>query len=145
MAKIKRLGKSFEIKVWSKFSYIGSIALLSHNTSKWSGILGLSFFAWCWWHRESILQGSSTLSEFCTSLSKVLTLWQCVKVKQHYHNVRMKIVEFSLWATSFLLQYIFQFIAHCRSCPLWIMHIASNAPNVNVRPQYRYIVVWFAI
>ena len=28
--------------------------------------------------------GSSTLSEFRTSVSKVLTLWHCVKVKQHY-------------------------------------------------------------
>ena len=41
---------------------------------------------WCWWPRESILQGSSTLSEFCTSLSKVLTLWNCVKVKQRCHQ-----------------------------------------------------------
>ena len=24
------------------------------------------------------------LSEFCSSLSKVITLWHCVKVKQHY-------------------------------------------------------------
>ena len=31
-----------------------------------------------------MLQGSSTLSEFRTSLSKVLTLWHCVKVKQRY-------------------------------------------------------------
>ena len=42
------------------------------------------FFAQCWWPRESMLQGSSALSEFRTSLSKVLTLWYCVKVKQHY-------------------------------------------------------------
>ena len=31
-----------------------------------------------------MLWGSSTLSEFRTSLSKVLTLWHCVKVKQRY-------------------------------------------------------------
>ena len=31
-----------------------------------------------------MLCGSSMLSEFCTSLSKVLTLWHCVKVKQCY-------------------------------------------------------------
>ena len=62
----------------------GSIALLSHNTLKWSVIFGLSFFAWCWWPREFVQQGSSMLSEFCTSLSKVLTLWHCVKVKQRY-------------------------------------------------------------
>ena len=31
-----------------------------------------------------MLQGSSVLSEFRTSLSKVLTLWHCVKVKQRY-------------------------------------------------------------
>ena len=31
-----------------------------------------------------MLLGSSALSEFHTSLSKVLTLWHCVKVKQHY-------------------------------------------------------------
>ena len=34
-----------------------------------------------------MLQGSSTLSEFHTSLSKVLTLWYCVKVKQHYLSI----------------------------------------------------------
>ena len=45
-----------------------------------------SFFARCWWPRESMLWGSSALSEFCTSLSKVITLWHCVKVKQRYHN-----------------------------------------------------------
>ena len=28
--------------------------------------------------------GSSMLSEFCTSLLKVLTRWHCFKVKQHY-------------------------------------------------------------
>ena len=33
-----------------------------------------------------MLQGSSVLSEFRTSLSKVLTLWHCVKVKQRYHT-----------------------------------------------------------
>ena len=31
-----------------------------------------------------MLWGSSALSEFHTSLSKVLTLWHCVKVKQRY-------------------------------------------------------------
>ena len=31
-----------------------------------------------------MLRGSNAHSEFCTSLSKVLTLWQCVKVKQRY-------------------------------------------------------------
>ena len=31
-----------------------------------------------------MLRGSSALSEFRTSLSKVLTLWHCVKVKQRY-------------------------------------------------------------
>ena len=62
----------------------GSVTLLSHNTLKWSAILGLSFFVRCWWPRESVLWASSTHSEFRTSLSKVLTLWHCVKVKQHY-------------------------------------------------------------
>ena len=62
----------------------GSVDLLSHNTLKWSVILRLSFFARCWWSRESVLQGSRALSEFRTSLSKVLTLWHCVKVKQCY-------------------------------------------------------------
>ena len=33
-----------------------------------------------------MLWGSSILSEFYTSLSKVLTLWHCVKVKQRYHT-----------------------------------------------------------
>ena len=60
----------------------GSVALLSHNTLKWSAILGLRFFARCWWPRESMLRGSSALSEFRTSLSKALKLWHCVKVKQ---------------------------------------------------------------
>ena len=61
--------------------FISSVALLSHNTLKWSAILGQ-----CWWPRESVLQGSSALSEFHTSLSKVLTLWHSVKVNQRYHN-----------------------------------------------------------
>ena len=64
----------------------GSVALLLHNTLKWSVILRLSFFARCWWHRESMLWGSSMLSEFHSSLSKVLTLWYCVKLKQRYHR-----------------------------------------------------------
>ena len=46
--------------------------------------MGLSFFVRSWWPREYMLQGSSMLSKFCTSLSKVLTLWHCVKVKQRY-------------------------------------------------------------
>ena len=33
-----------------------------------------------------MLWGSSMLSEFFTSLSKVLTLWRCVNVKQRYHR-----------------------------------------------------------
>ena len=37
--------------LWAVFHYYanyGSVALHSHNTLKWSAILGLSFFAWCW-------------------------------------------------------------------------------------------------
>ena len=41
-------------------------------------------FAQCWWPRESMLWDSSMLSEFHTSLSKVLILWNYVKVKQIY-------------------------------------------------------------
>ena len=63
---------------------IGSVALLSHDALKRSAILGLSVFVQCWWPRESMLQGSNMLSEFHTSLSKVLTLWHCVKVKRRY-------------------------------------------------------------
>ena len=69
------------------FTSANTLALcksLSHNTLKWSAILGLSFFVQCWWPRESMLQGSGLLSEFRTSLSKVLTLWHCIKVKQCY-------------------------------------------------------------
>ena len=40
----------------------------------------------CWWPWESVLRGSSTLSEFHTSLSKVLTFWHCDKVKKRYLN-----------------------------------------------------------
>ena len=44
--------------------FIGSVALLSHITLKWSAILGLSFFAWYWWWpRESVIWGSSELSK----------------------------------------------------------------------------------
>ena len=47
----------------------GSIALLSHNTLKWSAILGLSFFAQCWlkylllcrWH-NSIWHDTTNIS-----------------------------------------------------------------------------------
>ena len=51
-------------------------------------VFGTQFFSQCWWPRESMLQGSrpSALSKFHTSLSKVLTLSHCVKVKQHYHT-----------------------------------------------------------
>ena len=45
----------------------------------------LVFFEWCWWPRESVLWGSSSLSEFRTLLSYLLTLWHCVKVKQRNH------------------------------------------------------------
>ena len=48
-------------------------------------ILGLSFYVQSWWPRESMLQSSSVLSKFSTSLSKVLTLWHYVKVKQRYY------------------------------------------------------------
>ena len=51
----------------------GSISLLSHNTLKLKCDFGTYFFVQCWWPRESVLQGSSVLCEFCTSLSKVLT------------------------------------------------------------------------
>ena len=71
---------------WNRFNF-GSIALLLHNTLKWSAILGLGFFARCWWPRESMIRCSSMLSEFFTSLSKVLTIWYCVKVKQCNQNV----------------------------------------------------------
>ena len=67
---------------------IGSVALLLCNTLKWSAILGLSFFSWCMWPRESMIRGSSALSEFCSSLLNVLTLWYCVEVKQYYHSRR---------------------------------------------------------
>ena len=45
----------------------------------------------CWWPRESMLQGSSGLSEFRTSLSKMLTLWHCMKVKQCYLTTYKKV------------------------------------------------------
>ena len=67
-------------------SFYASVALLSHNTLKWCVFLGLNFFGRWWWPRESVLWGSSALSEFRTSLSKVLTLWHCVKVKQCYQS-----------------------------------------------------------
>ena len=35
-----------------------------------------------------MLWGSSALSEFCTSLSKLPTLWHCVKVKQRYQCIQ---------------------------------------------------------
>ena len=66
---------------------MGSVVLPWHNTLKWSAILGLSFFAQCCRPRESMLQSSRALREFRTSLSKVLTLWHCVKAKQRYQYV----------------------------------------------------------
>ena len=63
---------------------LGSVALLSNNTLMGSAILGVSFFARCLWLRESVLWGSSALSEFRTSLFKLLTLWHSVKVKQRH-------------------------------------------------------------
>ena len=50
--------------------------------------MGLSFSVRCWWPRKSMLRGSSALSEFCTSLSKLPTLWHCVKVKQRYQCIQ---------------------------------------------------------
>ena len=70
----EKLGQQIEKKCTFVCTDVGSVALLLHNTLKCSAILGLSFIVWCWWPRESVLWGSSTLSEFCTSLSKVLTL-----------------------------------------------------------------------
>ena len=69
------LGNSYlslhKYKQSTKYLYMhyGSVALLSHNTLKRSAILGLSFLAQCWWPRESVLWGSSVLSEFRTSLA----------------------------------------------------------------------------
>ena len=41
-----------------------------------------------------VVQAVSTLSEFRASLSKVLTLWHCVKVKHRYHKyLRLPILE----------------------------------------------------
>ena len=54
--------------------------------------MGLCFFAWCWWPRESMLWGSSMLSEFRTALWKVLTLWYCVKVKQRYQYLKISLI-----------------------------------------------------
>ena len=48
--------------------------------------------------RESVLWGSRALSAFCTSLSKVLILWHCVKVKQHY---------LSLWHSTDKIRLVF--------------------------------------
>ena len=67
----------------SKLHY-GSVALLSHNTLKWSAFLGLSFFVRCWWPRESMLQGSLHFHTLKVQILKVLTLCQSVKVKQRY-------------------------------------------------------------
>ena len=75
-------------------TYLGNAALLSHNTLKRSAILGLCFFVQSWWPRESVLKGSSELSELCTSLSKVWTLWHCVKVKQLYLSLTY---DFLFW------------------------------------------------
>ena len=47
--------------------------------------------------RESVLHGSSALSEF---LSKVLTLSPCVKVKQHYHSLIENCLK--MWVHFFL-------------------------------------------
>ena len=55
---------------------------------------GTYFFVQCWWPRKSVLQGSSALSEFRTSLSKVLIHWHCVKVKQCYHFERNELPVF---------------------------------------------------
>ena len=48
-------------------------------------ILGLSFFCTVLVAQGIRATGFKHLSEFRTSLSKVLTLWHCVKVKQRYH------------------------------------------------------------
>ena len=64
-------------------SNMGSVILLWHNAKVLALLKVLTLFVQCWWPRESMLHDSSTLSKFCTSLSKVLTLWHYVKVKQH--------------------------------------------------------------
>ena len=88
-------------------------ALLYFRTT----LLGLSFFAWCWWPRESMLQGSSALSEFCTSPSKVLTLWHCVKLKQHSPLLFIKQVIY-------LTRY-FHLLAHCAKYMNGPIHYAN--------------------
>ena len=46
------------------FEDIGSVDLLLHFTKvTWSAILGLSFSAWCWLPRESLLWGSSAAGQ----------------------------------------------------------------------------------
>ena len=63
-----------------------------------------------------MLWGSSALSEFCTSLSKVQTLWHCVKVKQRYQcAMSMKCEFYVKW--SHIFHYKFQFF---NSYPLGI-------------------------
>ena len=111
-------------------------------------ILGLSFFAQCWWPRESMLWGSRMLSEFRTSLSKVLTLWHCVKVKQCYRYV-LKVLQklykvyqkSSVYAIEkkislslccrfncYLLHYFFYFQTHCGYCWYGMFLLHPNRP-----------------
>ena len=60
----------------------GCGALVYFHTTIWSEV---QFWDWC--PMESMLRGSSVLSKFRTSLSKVLTLWHWVKEKQRYHTL----------------------------------------------------------
>ena len=53
---------------------------------------------------RSVLWRSSMLSEFRTSLLKVLTLWHCVKVKQCYHFERNELPVFYKFYISKTLQ-----------------------------------------
>ena len=59
--------------------YHGIIALLLHNTLKWSAISGLSFFEWCCWPRKSVLRGARAFKS-----ANTLGLCQCKAMLPKY-------------------------------------------------------------
>ena len=99
--------------------------------------MGLSFFVQCWRPRESMLPGSSTLSEFCTSLSKVLTLWHCDKVKQRYLSVaNFSTPDDPSYSTAPLFNQVTKAVSSKRE--VWYKYYLFTAIDNNSVPQQKF-------
>ena len=87
-----------------------------------------------------MLRGSSTLSEFWTSLSKVLTLWHCFKVKQRYHSNTVYQQYFYLM---FVFTYSKEYLCRLVCTYIWPPPPASTYSADTTHPSTRKIGQWW--